>query len=87
MAYAIRFSPVFERQLSKIKRKDRKLFQRLRKKIKEIMSSPEHYKPLRRPLNGCRRAHLDPFVIIFSIEGEIVIFLYVKHHDKAYKSK
>ena len=84
MTYAIRFSATFERQLSKVKKKDKKLFERLRKKTKEILNNPEHYKPLKNILKGTRRAHVDPFVIIFSIEGETVVFLYVKQHDKAY---
>lgn len=84
MTYAITFSPLFEKQLLKIKKKDKKLFERLRKKIKEILNNPEHYKPLKNVLKGTRRAHLNPFVIIFTLEGKTLIFLYVKHHDKAY---
>jgi len=84
MAYRIEFSVVFEKQLRKLKRKDKILFERLRKKIDEIVRNPKHYKPLRNILKGTRRAHLDPFAIIFMIKGDEVVFLYVKHHDNAY---
>ena len=56
----------------------------LTKKLKEIRENPEHYKPLRNVLKGMRRAHLDPFIIIFEINNDLVIVHYVKHHDKAY---
>lgn len=70
-SYDVRFTPTFEKQLKKIKQKDKVLFERLTKKIKEIRENPHHYKPLRNLLKGTRRAHLDPFIIIFSIEGTV----------------
>lgn len=80
MEYRIKFTPFFEKQL----KKDKVLFQRLGKKLKELRSNPEHYKPLRNVLKGNRVAHLDPFVIVFAIEGDLITVHYVKHHDKAY---
>lgn len=84
MGYKVRFTPTFENQLRKIKKKDKILFKRLTVKIKQILKNPEHYKPLKNILKGFRRSHIDPFVIIFDIQGEIVTFYYVKHHDDAY---
>ncbi len=84
MDYQIRFTPFFEKQLKKLKKKDKVLFERLTKKIKEIKKNPEHYKPLKNVLKGNRRAHLDPFIIIFNIEANLITFHYVKHHDQAY---
>jgi YafQ family addiction module toxin component len=84
MEYQIRFTPFFENQLKKIKKKDNVLFERLTKKLKEIRQNPEHYKPLKNVLKGMRSVHLDPFVIIFEIEGNLIIVHYVKHHDDAY---
>ena len=84
MEYKIRFTPFFEKQLKKLKRKDKNLFDRLRKKLKEIRQNPEHYKPLRNLLKGNRRAHLDPFIIIFDVKEDLITVHYVKHHDKAY---
>lgn len=84
MKYQIKFTPFFENQLKKIKKKDNVLFERLAKKLKEIRQNPEHYKPLRNVLKGMRAVHLDPFVIIFEMEDNLVIIHYVKHHDDAY---
>ncbi|MBU1203561.1 MAG: type II toxin-antitoxin system RelE/ParE family toxin [Nanoarchaeota archaeon] len=84
MKYKTAFTSFFENQLKKIKKKDPPLFKRLTKKINEISQNPEHYKPLRNVLAGLRRAHLDPFIILFEISGDTIIFHYVKHHDKAY---
>ena len=84
MEYSFQFTPFFEKQLRKFKSKDAVLFERLTKKLKEIRKNPEHYKPLRNVLAGCRGVHLDPFVIIFEIKGDLIIVHYVKHHDKAY---
>jgi addiction module RelE/StbE family toxin len=85
MEYLLQFTPSFEKQLKKIKQKDRLLFERLGRKLKEIRQNPGHYKPLSNVLKGCRRAHIDPFVIIFEINGKIIRVHYVKHHDMAYK--
>lgn len=84
MAYLIQFTPSFEKQLKKLKNKDKVLFERLTKKLKEIKENPEHYKPLCNVLKGTRRAHLDPFVIVFEVKNNMVIMHYVKHHDDAY---
>jgi len=84
MEYAFKFTPFFEKQLKKFKSKDIVLFKRLTKKLKEIRNNPEHYKPLGNVLSGCRRAHLDPFVIVFEIQGNLIVVHYVKHHDEAY---
>jgi YafQ family addiction module toxin component len=84
MEYRLQFTPFFEKQLKKIKQKDALLFERVGKKLKEIRQNPEHYKPLSNVLKGCRRAHLDPFVIIFEINDDLITVHYVKHHDDAY---
>ena len=84
MRYEIIFSLFFKKQLKKLKKKDRLLFIRLTKKIKEISENPEHYKPLKNELEGNRRAHLDPFVIVFETEKNLIKIHYVKHHNKAY---
>ncbi|MDI6888557.1 MAG: type II toxin-antitoxin system mRNA interferase toxin, RelE/StbE family [Methanocellales archaeon] len=85
MTYKCRFSPEFEKDLRKIKKKDKVLFERICKKIEEILESPEVYKPLRYKLKGLRRAHIGSFVVIFQITGDVVEFLVVDHHDRAYK--
>ena len=84
MEYALLFTPYFEKQLKKLKKKDNILFDRVTKKIKEIKINPEHYKPLTNDLKGLRRVHFDPFVMVFEIHDTTITFHYVKHHDQAY---
>jgi len=84
MEYKIRFTPFFEKQLKKLKKKDKNTFDRLTKKLKEIRQNPEHYKPLRNILKGNRSVHLDPFIIIFDVKENLITVHYVKHHDEAY---
>ena len=84
MEYQIKFTPFFEKQLKKLKKKDKVLFERLTKKLKEVKTNPEHYKPLKNVLKGNRRAHLNPFIIIFDVKDNLITVHYVKHHDDAY---
>ncbi len=84
MEYRIKFTPFFKKQLKKLKKKDKVLFERLGKKLKQLRKNPEHYKPLRNVLKGNRSAHLDPFVVVFDINRDLITVHYVKHHDEAY---
>ena len=84
MDYRMYFTPFFENQLKKLKKKDKILFERLAKKLKELRQNPEHYRLLKGDLKGNRRAHLGPFVLIFEVEKDLIIIHYIKHHDKAY---
>jgi len=58
------------------------------KKIQQICENPTHYKPLRRPMDGYREAHVNTsFVLVFSfdpVEKKVIIEDY-DHHDKVYK--
>ncbi len=84
MEYRIHYADVFEKQVKKIRTRDPVLYDRLEKKVLEISEKPEHYKPLRGNLAGTRRVHIDPFVLVYEIAGDTIIFHYIKHHDKAY---
>ncbi|MFZ3077845.1 MAG: type II toxin-antitoxin system mRNA interferase toxin, RelE/StbE family [Candidatus Aenigmatarchaeota archaeon] len=87
MAYSFEIKPELAEKLKKIKKKNLLLFQRVQKKIAEVIENPNHYKPLKYDMKSIRRIHLDPFVLIFSInENEkLVEFLEIDHHDKIYK--
>lgn len=87
MAYLFEIKPELAEKLRKIKKKNFLLFQRVQKKIAEIIEKPNHYKPLKYDMKSTRRVHLDPFVLIFSVnENERLIeFLDLDHHDKIYK--
>ena len=85
MPYVYEFSDDFYETLAKIKKKDKLLGKRIDKKILEIIENPFHYKPLRYVMKGKRRAHVGHFVIIFEVVGNVVKFIKLAHHDKAYR--
>jgi len=84
MPYHAVLSPDFEKALRKLKKRDRALFERVGRKMEEVLGDPEVYKPLRHQLKGLRRVHIGPFVLLFEVRGAVVEFLVFDHHDKAY---
>jgi YafQ family addiction module toxin component len=84
MGYTYEFSPEFEKSMKKLKKKDKNMFEQIQKKLIEIISNPEHYKPLRNVLAGYRRIHFGPFVLVYTIDGNIVRIISLDHHDKSY---
>lgn len=60
MPYSFEIKPGLIEKLKKIKKKNVLLFQRIQKKIGEIVEDPNHYKPLRYDMKNIRRVHFDP---------------------------
>ena len=81
--YSAVFPKSFENDVKDIK-KDKILYERLWKKITEIMENPEHYPIKRYNLKGKRAAHIGSYVVVFEIKDNEVIFWRFKHHDFAY---
>lgn len=73
--------------LKNLKKLDGKEYDRVERKMQEIIENPHHYKPLKAPMQRMRRVHVGHFVLIFSIDeqAKIVIFERYAHHDEAYK--
>lgn len=84
MVYSIEFGAEFDKSIKKLKKKDKVAFEQIQKKLIEIVQNPEHYKPLKNVLAGYRRLHFGSFVLIYTIEGNIVRIISLDHHDKAY---
>lgn len=84
MIYRERYTKPFLKDVKVIK-KDKVLLDRLNKKIDQIRENPEHYQPKRYDLKGKRSAHVGAYVILFAVEGKIVIFHRFRHHDLVYK--
>ncbi|OGI64719.1 hypothetical protein A2642_02970 [Candidatus Nomurabacteria bacterium RIFCSPHIGHO2_01_FULL_39_10] len=82
--YKAIFSSEFEKQLKKLKQKDKALYERLEKKIRDILLEPTHIKHLRNVLKGQQRVQLGPFVLKFTQEEETIYFITIEHHDQAY---
>lgn len=89
MVYSFEIKPDLIEKIKKIRKKDKILFQRIQKKIQEIIENPNHYKPLRYDMKNIKSVHLDPFVITFSVNEKVklVEFLEIDHHDKIYRRK
>jgi len=86
--FFIEFSKELTKKLDKINKKNKKLFEIIIKKIKEIRENPLRYKPLRYDMKRYRRVHImKSFVLIFKIDqkNKKIIFEDFDHHDKIYK--
>ena len=79
----IRFSDEFLKEYDKIK--DRALSLRVLKAIKKLTDKPEAGKPLQYSYKGFRRLRVDPFRILYRIEGDVVEVAGFEHRSKAYR--
>ncbi|MFH1306495.1 MAG: type II toxin-antitoxin system RelE/ParE family toxin [Candidatus Micrarchaeota archaeon] len=81
-------TPNFKKKMKKLCKKDRVRFERVRRKVQEVLKNPHICKPLGNVMAGIRSVHIDPFVFTFSIDEKkkIVKFLDYEHHDKIYGS-
>ncbi|MBT5022946.1 type II toxin-antitoxin system mRNA interferase toxin, RelE/StbE family [Candidatus Woesearchaeota archaeon] len=82
--YNIEFSTQFEKSMKKLKKKDKAIFEQIKKKLTDIIKNPEHYKPLKNVLAGYRRIHFGSFVLIYKIDNNIIRIISLEHHDRAY---
>jgi len=86
--YIDRYSKEITKKLAKLKKKDKKHYEILRKKMDWILEHAEHrYKFLSHDLKGIQRIHIGHFVLIFIIDhaNKIVSFEDYDHHDNIYK--
>jgi len=72
--------------LKNTQKQNPQLYERIKKKIRQILEEPHHYKELRNALKGCCRSQVGSFVLVFEIiESEkTVYFINFDHHDKVY---
>jgi YafQ family addiction module toxin component len=77
-----------EQILVRILKKDKILYEQIRKKISEIVNSEdiEHYKNLKYNMKDCKRVHIGHFVLVFRFDktNNTIIFDDFDHHDKIY---
>lgn len=78
-----------KKKLAKLERSDKKTYNKILKKIEEIINAPniDHYKNLRYNLKTFKRVHIGHFVLIFSYDKskDIACFQDFEHHDKIYQ--
>ncbi len=86
--YKLEIKEDADKIFKKLARKNPKQLSIIGKKIDEIRREPSGYKPLRKPLHGFNRVHIDKhFVLIFEInhKTESIVIWYFDHHDNVYK--
>jgi mRNA-degrading endonuclease RelE of RelBE toxin-antitoxin system len=88
------FSDELKAKLKKLLRKDKRRYQMVMKKMKEVAYSDEEtinrYKNLRYDLKDEKRVHINgSFVLTFKFikEKQFILFTDFDHHDKIYQKK
>jgi len=86
--YAPVDTATFRKKMMKLRKRDQLRFERISKKMDEILRDPHRYKPLGNVMAGAMRVHIDPYVFTFEIDeaNKKVVFLDFDHHDKIYKN-
>jgi mRNA-degrading endonuclease RelE of RelBE toxin-antitoxin system len=76
--YNFEIKPKLEKKLFKIRRSDKKTFDRIRNKINEIT--------LKVPMQNTRRVHIGSYVLTFGINEKenLAEFPDYDHHDQVY---
>ena len=81
--------PELEKKLVKIFKKDKSTYEKVMKKIEEVISSDdiEHYKNLRHDMKDSKRVRIGHFVLVFSYDksSDFVSFEDFDHHDNIYQ--
>lgn len=85
MAYKVRRSELFKAKYKDLTEKDKGLEIRLQKKMRQVVENPERSDVKKYNLKGVYGVHVNPYVILYRIVGDVVEFLNVDHHDKIYK--
>ena len=84
MTFSYTTTRQFEKRFHKLTRKNQTLKDQVLRKISEIIANPEIGVPKRHELKGLRGVHVDPFVIVYVIIGDRIVFLHFDHHDQLY---
>ncbi len=86
MTWSLEVSPEFEDDYRRHCRRNVGLRRAVERKVAQIVLNPLHYKPLHAPLQGVRRVHIGPFVLLFEPDEarEVVRLLRLAPHDEAY---
>jgi mRNA interferase RelE/StbE len=78
-----------DRKFKRLRTKDKEMLRLVEKKVKDILTDPYRFKPLRKPMQNKRRVHVGgPFVLVYEINerGRVVTLLDFDHHDNIYKT-
>jgi mRNA-degrading endonuclease RelE of RelBE toxin-antitoxin system len=86
MAYSVSFEVGLEKELRKLYKRDRLLYDRIERKVNELLENPRAGKPMENILKGSWRVHVGHFVLMYVIDepNRVVRFYKFEHHDRAY---
>jgi len=86
VTWSLEVSPEFEGDYRRHCSRNAGLRRAVDRKVAQIVTIPLHFKPLRAPLQGVRRVHIGPFVLLFEPDEErkVVRLVRLAHHDEAY---
>ncbi len=86
MTWSLEVSAEFEEDYRRHCARNAGLRRAVDRKVAQVLETTLHYKPLRAPLEGVRRVHVGPFVLLFEPdEGRRAVrLLRFAHHDEAY---
>lgn len=83
-----KISEYLQEVMRKLSKKDNALYERLLKKIDEVINCEdvEHYKNLKHNMKDSKRVQIGPFVLVFQydISTDTINFDDFDHHDKIY---
>jgi len=87
MTYKIIAHAGVQRELKKLHKKDKVIYEHIKKRLKILADQPELGKPLRNVMKGRRRVQIGSFVLIYSIDknDNKITLISFEHHDDAYK--
>lgn len=78
----------FDKKFSKLTGKNPAFKHQVINKMKYIRQNPEMGEPKKYDLRGLRALHIsEHFVVVYLIFKNIVVFINLDHHDKAYNSE
>ncbi|MFZ2470577.1 MAG: type II toxin-antitoxin system RelE/ParE family toxin [Methanothrix sp.] len=86
MTFSYTTTRQFDKRFHKLTRKNQALKDQVFEKTSEILDNPEIGVPKKHELKGLCGAHVDPFVIIYTIIGDRIVFLHFDHHDQVYNA-
>ena len=87
MEYILEISEKLDKQFEKLSKRNKKQLGIINKKIQQILSNPDHFKPLKGDLHGARRVHIGKsFVLTYEIDetNKVIKLLDYAHHDDIY---
>ena len=84
--YSLELEEEVLKAFKKLRKKDAKQLEAIKKKVDQVLNDPLQFKPLRHPLEGLWRVHIGSFVLVYEVcqKTNTVRLLKYKHHDEAY---